>query len=164
MKNTYSINGSVCTLTCHSNKFGKIDFVFDADDFNRVKCHSWRALKERKDSRNFRAMSSDIEGIYLHRLLLSFPDSIIDHINRDTKDNRKINLRECSHKLNSINRLNTKKVLPKGVYYGRNGQFRARIWINGKNVNLGCNFKTQEEAFDAFKKASKDLYGDFNPF
>lgn len=79
--------------------------------------------------------------------------TVIDHI-----DNNKLN--NCLNNLQIItNRENTSKGKKNktgftGVYESLNN-FRARIIINGKRINLG-SFKNKEEAYNAYlnKKAS----------
>jgi hypothetical protein len=165
MKNSYIINDNYCTLVCHSNYFGDILFIIDAEDYKRVRAFDWKVNVIRTKSGNqFRAISYGFISIYLHRLITSFSYKIVDHKNRNPQDNRKSNLRGCDNKQNSINRKSDTKKLPKGVYHARNGQFRARIWINGKNINLGCNYKSPDEALNAFKKASRRLHGEFSVY
>lgn len=80
----------------------------------------------------------------------AWPDSEIDHINGDASDNRITNLREVSKALNARNR-RLRSDNPTGfvgVSSDRNGKWRARIHIDGKERSLG-SFKTQEEAAEA---------------
>lgn len=51
-----------------------------------------------------------------HRLAIlyttgEFPNDVIDHINRDTSDNRLLNIRCCSHADNMQNKVNNSKVI-----------------------------------------------------
>lgn len=83
------------------------------------------------------------------------PGNIIDHINGNTHDNRKENLREISK---SENAQNTKtrvdnKLGIKGVSYDPpTGRYRAEITVNKKTIRLG-RFTTLEEATKARKDA-----------
>lgn len=83
------------------------------------------------------------------------PGNIIDHINGNTHDNRKENLREISK---SENAQNTKtrvdnKLGIKGVSYDPpTGRYRAEITVNKKTIRLG-RFTTLEEAAKARKDA-----------
>ena len=102
----------------------------------------------------------------MHRMLLNFPEQV-DHINGNTLDNRKSNLRIASLKQNTRN-LTTKRKSKSGF----RGVFRApknyvsRPWKagikhNNKNIHLGY-FSTPEEAAKAFDKAAKELFGEFH--
>jgi len=50
---------------------------------------------------------------FLHRLIMNPPANMqIDHVNKNKLDNRRINLRVCTHSENQMNRGKTKKTLP----------------------------------------------------
>jgi hypothetical protein len=76
-------------------------------------------------------------NIKMHRLVMNFPNDDIDHINRDTLDNRKENLRTVTHRENHNNR-GDHGMWPVGVSYEkRYDYFYGRIYINGKTKYLG---------------------------
>lgn len=88
-----------------------------------------------------------------------------DHIDRNELNNRRYNLRICTHKENCQNRgmysNNTSGV--KGVYWAKLIQkWTARIQIDGKNTNLG-SFIEKEDAIIARLKAELQYYGEFAP-
>ena len=88
-----------------------------------------------------------------------------DHIDRNELNNRRYNLRICTHKENCQNRgmysNNTSGV--KGVYWAKLIQkWTARIQIDGKNTNLG-SFSKKEDAIIARLKAELQYYGEFAP-
>jgi hypothetical protein len=89
-----------------------------------------------------------------------WPDHPIDHANRDDKDNRLANLRRANDTLNAYNK---PSVAPLKGVTKRSGcsTYRARITVNGKRMDLGCGYKTPEEAFEAYKTASKKFHGEF---
>ena len=75
----------------------------------------------------------------------------MDHINGNKLDNRKVNLRVVTHKINMRNRRNHKKWTSKyvGVHFHRiNKKWRSQITIDGKITDLGC-YSTQKEAYNA---------------
>lgn len=76
----------------------------DDEDFESFYIFDWYALKGRN---NFYAVRSIGRGTkYLHREIMSAPCGYdVDHINHDTLDNRKSNLRICLHAENLRNRL-----------------------------------------------------------
>lgn len=87
--------------------------------------------------------------VYLHRLIAKTPDGLVtDHINGNTLDNRKNNLRACSHRANIRNSPKAKGIswLPK-----RN-KWLAQITVKRKNIFLG-HFKTEKEALAARRLA-----------
>lgn len=76
----------------------------DADDLDKVSRHSWSASGSGK-----RPYASATVGwgeyqkrIAMHRLVTDCPEGMVpDHLNFDTLDNRKENLRICTHSDNS---------------------------------------------------------------
>lgn len=96
----------------------------------------------------------------LHRLIMgSPPDKEIDHINGDTLDNRRENLRICTHAENSRNRKVCKRNKSgfRGVSHFRD-KWQASIRFNGKSIHLGHR-KTKEEAAMLYENAAKKLFG-----
>jgi len=75
-----------------------------------------------------------------------------DHINHNTLDNRKCNLRSVTNQQNSFNRND-----PKGYsYHKQSGKFHARIMVNGKTKSLGY-YETTDNARKAYLHA-KNIY------
>ena len=101
-----------------------------------------------------------------HRLVWFYvygkwPENSIDHINRNPRDNRLSNLRDCLPYLNAHNvtAVNTKPGNYTGVFKVKSGKsyvYGARLQVQGKSKFLGC-FKTPEEASAAYQKAKSNL-------
>ena len=73
-------------------------------------------------------------------------DNIIDHINRNRKDNRLENLHIVNRKQNSYNRDD------KGYTLRPNGKYQASIRVDGLAICLGT-FDTEEKAHSAYLQA-----------
>ena len=91
--------------------------------------------------------------------------TIVDHINGDIRDNRRANLRFATHSESMCNRGMAKNNRSgfKGVSVDKRKcqwRYRATIKCEGKKYNLGT-FATPEEAYEAYKKASQELHGQF---
>lgn len=90
----------------------------------------------------------------------------VDHINGDKLDNRRVNLRFCSHSQNAVNKIVSKDNTSgyKGVSYRGNEKrikrWRAYIKQNRKQIFIG-NYLTAEEAAKAYDKKAKEIYGQF---
>lgn len=103
----------------------------------------------------------------LHRILMRCPDDrMVDHINGNTLDNRRVNLRICDHAENMKNRRihSNNRSGVKGVYRDateKNIRWRAQIRVEGKKICIG-SFASPEEAEAAYLEASKRYHGEFS--
>lgn len=132
-------------------------------DFDRVKRVAWTI-----DTNGYvvgRPPGSK-RAVALHRFILEKSGEnarlYADHINRNSLDNRRSNLRLCSP---SENARNTKLASnntsgAKGVTRTAAGTWRARIWKDRKEIHIGA-FATFEEARAAYDEEARRLHGDF---
>ena len=99
----------------------------------------------------------------LHRVVLGMTNPKIkaDHINHDTLDNRKENLRIVNDSQNMWNKRKHKNNSSGfiGVSYF-SGKWRARICFRNKSISLGM-FDTPQEASVAYQKAAKQYFGEY---
>jgi hypothetical protein len=136
--------------------------IIDVEDIDVVQGFNWTAVK---GGRTFYACRmSRGKHIAMHRAVISAPsDKHVDHINGNGLDNRKANLRlatRSQNKHNAQRRVDNPSGY-KGVRaYKDTGKFQARITSHGKQYHLGY-FPTALEAFEAYKKASAELHGEF---
>ena len=109
-----------------------------------------------------------IRRILMHKLIASRmglklgPRQQIDHINGDTLDNRRENLRPATPSQNNQNqnlRKNSSTGV-KGVSLTKRGDYHAYCAVNGKR-RFSKHYKTLEEASREVKKARKRLHGEF---
>ena len=88
-----------------------------------------------------------------------------DHEDRNELNNRKYNLRSCTHQENCRNkgiRSDNKSGIT-GVYFSKEtNKWRAQIRINGKNTMLYYG-NSKEDAIKARLKAEKEYFGKFAP-
>lgn len=87
----------------------------------------------------------------------------VDHIDGNTRNNRRENLRLANYSQNMHNskkHINNKSGY-KGVYWSNSaGKWESRIMINGKIKYLG-SFSTAEEGHIAYCNAAKQYHGEF---
>lgn len=144
---------------------GKFALVDDSD-YEWLSKIKWRAHNPSgKDGGNFYALTGRCGGA-MHRLITHCPDGfLVDHINRDTLDNRRSNLRICTHTENVRNTrpLSTKRSNSRflGVDLDRAGKkWVARISFNSKKIHLGT-FNTEVQAATAYDFAAINHFGKF---
>ncbi len=99
-----------------------------------------------------------------------WPTHRIDHKNRNPSDNRWENLRVATQSQNMANITRPTKANKsgyRGVHFvkrlSRWSPWCAKIKADGISYTLG-HFKTKEEAYEAYKKASKKLRKSFSPY
>ena len=137
-------------------------FMFDADLFSRIKDIKWYVSYKSRKGRQIYIV--DCHGRPLHQVLFSTRKGMeLDHINLDTLDNRRCNVRFCTHQQNQINqplqKNNTSGV--SGVsYYPPRKKYRARIKISQLDIHLGY-YDTFQEAVQARNKVTDYSLGIF---
>jgi hypothetical protein len=105
-----------------------------------------------------------------HRLIWlimtgEWPTTGIDHRDHDGSNNRWNNLRLATQSQNIANAVRSRRNTSgfKGVhFFKKTGRYQAYVGsVRNKRENLGY-FDTAEEAFAAYCKRAKELYGDFH--
>lgn len=99
---------------------------------------------------------------YLHRFLLDAPKGVeVDHINRNPLDNRRENLRLCTHSQNGANKAPVKsKSGYKNVYQSYPTRWQVKAKIRGKIVYFG-SFRSLQEAVVKSNEVLSELHGEF---
>jgi len=122
---------------------GKV-FLIDAEDVKRVlDAACWR-VQDRGSKGCY--VTAHIQGhtVQLHRFITDFKFRLVDHINRDTLDNRKSNLRASDLRHNRLNSKDLDYFTNYefiGIYYHKSKQvWIAQSSISGKNVTI-CSIK-----------------------
>ena len=140
---TYKNYGEIDTYTNTGEVLNT--FKFDLEDIKYLAGHKWRSVFKGKQKSPYLVTG---HTIYFHRLIMGNPNTEIDHINRDSTDNRKENLRESfrTQQLgNTKIRINNVSGI-KGVYYlQRDNKYRAEIAIYNKHF-YSKSFDTKAEA------------------
>lgn len=93
-------------------------------------------------------------------------DQVVDHINGDSLDNRRSNLRICTQHENSKNSRKKNKIVGIKLIKSYNGtsvqKWQAQICSNYKNIHIGY-YNTPEEAALARLKKEKEICGEYGP-
>lgn len=139
----------------------------DDDDYEKLKGYSWHTQLQQRGTVVTAARTSTISQdgvrgkcIYMHRVIMNCPDGMqVDHIDRDTLNNQKSNLRICSNSENQANQM-----IPHGTFRGikkrKNGNYTARLIYETKQINLGT-YKTPIEAAMRYDAAAVYCYREF---
>lgn len=139
--------------------------ILDAEDAYIVAYYKWHAVgRDRGDGRGIYAMAmvpGEKRPVALHRILMCPPQSmVVDHINRNSLDNRRQNLRICSHQENLWNRNNERQTKSGFIGVTPNGRGWSAKIRRGKQVYLGY-FQDPMEAARAYDAAALNHYGQF---
>ena len=138
--------------------------VVDDEDADIARAFAWRSLEPHAGYQYVVAKDSTGSTVYLHRLVArATRGTCVDHIDGDTLNNRRANLRVCTHAENMRNRRRShaSKFPYKGISQRRpGGPFRAVIRCNGRVFRFGP-FKTAKDAAIAYDEAAIRLHGDF---
>jgi hypothetical protein len=144
--------------------------IVDPDDYERLSKYEWEARRTRNSPfyaarQALNPQTRKYKLIFMHREIIEIGDGLFaDHINHNTVDNRKANLRPATRTQNNRNRrkfnLPTKSRY-KGVYWKPHiKKWVAQISVDRKIIHLGC-FKSQKAAAKAYDRAAKELHGQF---
>lgn len=136
----------------NSNKVGSA--LIDIEDIDLCKKYKWHIKNSLHTQYAITTISKNTK-IFLHRLVLKYDGILdIDHINHDGLDNRKRNLRICSHSKNLTNQYNYNN----GIYKTNSNKYRASICKDNKTIYIGT-YDTEDEAIYHRKIEEKKLFG-----
>jgi hypothetical protein len=152
--------------------------IVDEEDFEKINKFSWCASVQKGRrcvyarthiSYKIIGKRKKFQSVPMHRMILGLmpgDGKIVDHINGNGLDNRRANLRICSHTENVRNaKKTTIRYTSKyrGVHfdkgYGKK-KWRAGIRVDGKLICLG-RFLTEKEAAIAYNEAAPRYFGEF---
>lgn len=167
MKNVYEHRGDTVAIRLNRRTGLPLETVIDASDLDLASSYggTWFAAKNPTTGAFYvRGNVPTPTGqamILLHRLLLDPPSGmVIDHINGDTLDNRRSNLRVVTVGQNNQNLRGARRGNASGIRgvtkHTQYDKWRARIRVDGKLHHLGV-FDDIEEARRVVEEARSRL-------
>lgn len=154
---------------------GQVAFV-DPEDYDKVATHRWFAVRDDRGAGPSYYARAKISGksVSLHRFLIGeIPQgAVVDHIDRNPLNNRRINLRVVNKYQSAQNRRawvrSGKASSPQSRFKGVYGRFKADGSISWRAVikkdlqihNLGC-FTSEVEAAKAYDSKAVELHGEY---
>lgn len=143
---------------------------FDDEDAPRVEGFAWRILKRPHTQTGYAVAKVDGRRrlVQMHRVILGSPSGVVvDHRNGNGLDNRRANLRECTHAQNLWNsgahrdsRSGIKGVSLDPTKRG-DKKFKASITAAGDRMHLGW-YLTAEQAGAAYALAAYQFHGEYS--
>lgn len=143
---------------------GQVALVDNAD-FEKLSKYKWFAhKKQNKHGATYYAerKPKDRTNYSMHKHIMGEPPAghQIDHIDGNSLNNQRENLRFVTPAQNQMNRAPSGEKKYKGTYKADN-KFAARISVNKKRIHLG-RFKTEREAACAYDTAAKQHFKQFS--
>ena len=158
-KNDFKICKDYSTIYINKKDI-TLEVIVDTEDLDRIlNVGKWHALKDPRQINSSYYMCNRPVGkpcIKMHRFIMDCPKGmVVDHINRNTLDNRKCNLRIVTQFENSQNQ-RTNKTGIVGVHYRARGYWVGSISKDNKKYSK--EFKTKEEAIKYREEMYRKLY------
>lgn len=166
LKNKYYIKDNIAFILCVDLNDNHVYFKVDLEDLDRVLNYAKWFLKINKNKK-YVVCNKEINGkrtiVRLHRFLLDFPNKDIDHIDGNSLNNCKSNLRFCEDYQNMSNlqkcRVDNKSCGTLNITVNRHGRYRPEVRIGKARVYFG-SFSDLEEA----KKLVRYVRANYIPF
>jgi hypothetical protein len=139
--------------------------LVDAADFDVVSRYFWNPIQA-NTGKFYVCRKASEENPYgsLHRFLMQARrGEVVDHWDRNPLNNRRENLRVCTHQQNVWNRSADRRSGSgfKGVHFFKpTKRWQAHIRVNNKKIHLGY-FPTVEDAARAYDAAAIEHFGEY---
>lgn len=164
MNNSFEVRGEVTAIFINRKDGQILETLIDTEDLEMINSYTntWKITSDGKiDYIGVHLPRKDNKRrfVRMHRVIMNAPnDLVVDHINHNTLDNRKSNLRIITRGENSQNRKGAQSNSKSGVrgIYKTKYSWKAQYKINGKQVHVG-SFKTKEDAEKAIIEARKKV-------
>lgn len=127
--------------------------------------HNWIATKSSSNIYAVMLNDDSEDKMPMHRMIMGNPDEfVIDHINGNTLDNRRLNLRICSNTENAANKSGSRKKDSRGIKWknkGPNRYYTGHVRSNKKLLYAG-SYQSKDTAIFARDLLCVQLHGEFS--
>jgi hypothetical protein len=134
----------------------------DEADYEELSRYNWNYTPL-----GYAARTDGHRSVPMHRQIMRAPKGMeVDHANHITLDNRRSNLRVCTHAENAQNRPAPRRSWSTSSRYkgvckrAKSKTWTATISRDGKQMHIG-QFETEEEAARAYDVVARELHGEF---
>jgi hypothetical protein len=143
--------------------------IVDDEDFEYLNQWKWQAEKSKRGCyyacRTIQKENKKIH-VKMHRLIMAAVEGMdVDHRDGNGLNNRRYNLRACTHLNNCHNRRHLRRENISGIsgvqWDNRRGKWRSRIIVERKEIHLG-RFSSLSEAINARREAEILHYGKYS--
>lgn len=143
--------------------------IVDPEDFERLNKHKWYVQRTKQMFYAVRRAKGHERAkgqiVWMHRSILPPPEGMcIDHINNNSLDNRKANLRLATPAQNARNRrkmaVKTSSKYKGVSYHAGQRKWCAAIRVNGQYKYFGL-FQNEIDAAKAYDDAARKYHGEF---
>ena len=136
-----------------------VEFFYDKKDKVLINSHTWTFSR-----RGYVVTSVNRKKVYLHRMLMPVDSGFdVDHVNGNKLDNRRCNLRVCTHQQNMFNQkcrcTNTSGYMGVSKHKAA-GKYEAYVNMSGNKIYLGL-YDTAQEAAVVRDTAASHYYGEY---
>lgn len=147
-------------------------YIVDLEDKEKVEYYAWHTSSNGYPCRHKRYTIKT--GVYYNKYLglnrvimgVTDPKICVDHKTRNRFDNRKSNMRICTHQQNDCNKIKANQnpdMIGIEIRYNKNKtRYVSRIKLNGKDIHLGT-YDTLDEARIVRREAEEKYFGEFAP-
>lgn len=160
-ENRYEVNGDVVTM--YDSK--GYSFLIDLEDLDRVREYCWKVSERGYVQTTSPMVNGRRTYIPLHRFVMNCTDHsmVVDHINHNTSDNRKCNLRICTPTQNQYNVKPSayNKSGVRGVRFNKYcNKWEVGFTLEGKHRIIGY-FNNINDAIKLRKQYEEKYYGEY---
>lgn len=160
MKNEYKICGDYTIIYLNRRNGDVLETFVDTEDLEKIQKHPYKwgpKFSKNTQTHYVNARHSKNKRLFLHRFILKTPEGYFtDHIDGNTLNNRKSNLRVCTIAENNQNKKaaysNSKSGIRGVSFHKQTRKWQADLQMNGKTKYIGL-YNSLKDAEIAIKKA-----------